>query len=143
MIRIELLHQRVYNFRGMTISDQCMSIENLLDEVVFNQVASSYVDAKETFYTTKELKSLNTDLSIIMVVIDLFWWPTKAALTLWPLRVTASNFSLQYLPWITQQGHKNKGNDQQLKMLLIVKQILLVSTLKMHREQYREYAYWC
>ena len=45
MIRIELLHQRVYNFRGMTISDQCMSIENLLDEVVFNQVASSYVDS--------------------------------------------------------------------------------------------------
>ena len=36
-----------------------------------------------------------------------------------------------------------KGNDHQLKKLLIVKQILLVSTLGNYREQYREDAYPC
>ena len=41
----------------------------------------------------------------------------------------ASNFSLQYHPWMTLQGHKNKGNDHQLKKLLIAQQLLLVSTL--------------
>ena len=30
---------------------------------------------------------------------------------------------------MTQEGHKNKGNDHQPKSLLIVKQILLDSTL--------------
>ena len=48
-----LLHQRVYNFQGMTISDQCMSIQNLFRETSFNPVASSHVE--ETFCTTKEL----------------------------------------------------------------------------------------
>ena len=38
-----------------------------------------------------------------------------------------SNFSLQYHPWITHEGHKNWGNDHQLKKLFI-KQILLDST---------------
>ena len=47
-----------------------------------------------------------------------------------PLEWLASNFSLQDYPWITQPGHENKGNDHQLKKLLIVKQILLVSTLR-------------
>ena len=42
----------------------------------------------------------------------------------------ASNFSLQYHPWMTLQGHKNKGNDHQLEKLLIAQQILLVSTLR-------------
>ena len=37
---------------------------------------------------------------------------------------------------------ENKGNDHQLKKkLLIVKQVLLVSKLKMYREQSGEYAY--
>ena len=40
-MRSESLHQRVYNLQGMTISDQCISIQNLVNEVVFNQVASS------------------------------------------------------------------------------------------------------
>ena len=40
----------------------------------------------------------------------------------------ASNFSIQYPPWITHYGHENKGNDHQLKEFLIVKQILPVST---------------
>ena len=39
-----------------------------------------------------------------------------------------SNFSLQYHPWIKHKGHKNKGNDHQLKKLLIVKQVHFVST---------------
>ena len=38
-------------------------------------------------------------------------------------------FYLQYLHWITDKGHKNKGTDHQLKKILIVKQILTVSTL--------------
>ena len=42
----------------------------------------------------------------------------------WP----ASNFSLQYHLWIKYYGHWNNGNDHQLKKLLIVKQILLIST---------------
>ena len=32
---------------------------------------------------------------------------------------------------------------EQLKKLLTVKQILLVSTLGMYEEQYGEYTYWC
>ena len=36
-----------------------------------------------------------------------------------------------------------KGTDHQLKKLLIVRQILLVRSLEMFREQYAEYAYWC
>ena len=41
----------------------------------------------------------------------------------------------------THQDHENKGNDHQLKKLLIFKQILLVSTLEIYREQCGEYAY--
>ena len=41
----------------------------------------------------------------------------------------ASNFSLQYYPWITHEGHENKENGHQPKKLLIVKQILLISML--------------
>ena len=33
-------------------------------------------------------------------------------------------------PLITHQGHENKGNDHQLKKLLIGKQILLTSTIE-------------
>ena len=36
---------------------------------------------------------------------------------------------LQYCPLIKHLSQKNKGNDHQLKKLLIVKQILLVRTL--------------
>ena len=42
----------------------------------------------------------------------------------------ASNFSLHYQHWIIHQDHENKGNDHQIKKLLIVKQILPVSTLQ-------------
>ena len=42
----------------------------------------------------------------------------------------ASNFSLQHHIWMTPKGHMNKGNDHQLKSLLILKQILLISTLR-------------
>ena len=52
-------------------------------------------------------------------------------LTVWPERQSewlASNFSLQYHPWIKRQGLENKGNDHQLKKLLIIELILLVST---------------
>ena len=37
----------------------------------------------------------------------------------------------------------SQGSSHQLKKLLIVRQILLVRTLEMFREQYGEYAYWC
>ena len=47
-----------------------------------------------------------------------------------PLELPTPNFFLQDHPWIKPQGDKNKGNDHQLKKLLIVKQILLVSTLR-------------
>ena len=49
---------------------------------------------------------------------------------------------MQYLFWIIHEGLKNEGNDHQLKKLLIVNQILLVSTLRMYDEQYGEYSYW-
>ena len=45
-----------------------------------------------------------------------------------PLEWLASNFSLQYHPWITYLGHENNGNDQKLQKLWIVKLILPVST---------------
>ena len=37
-------------------------------------------------------------------------------------------FFWQYHPWIKPEVHENKGNDPLLKKLLIVKQILLIST---------------
>ena len=40
-------------------------------------------------------------------------------------------------------GQWNKGNDHQLKMLLIIKHILLVSTLENYREQCGENAKGC
>ena len=46
-------------------------------------------------------------------------------LTLW----LASIFSSQHYPWLKHYSHENKGNDHQLKELLIVIQILLVSVL--------------
>ena len=52
------------------------------------------------------------------------------SLTLSPLRVISTNFSLQYHPRITNLGYENKGNDHQLKKLLIVKEIHLVSPLR-------------
>ena len=39
----------------------------------------------------------------------------------------ACNFSFQYHTWIKHEGHENKGNDNQLRNLLIIKQILLAS----------------
>ena len=47
----------------------------------------------------------------------------------YPLRVTVSDFSFLYHPWSKHYGQENKGIDHLLKLLLIVKQILLVSTL--------------
>ena len=37
---------------------------------------------------------------------------------------------LPHHPWIKLYDEKNKGNDHQLKKFLIVKQILLISTLE-------------
>ena len=41
----------------------------------------------------------------------------------------ASKYSLQNHPWIKHEGHENKGIDHQPKKLLIVKQMLLVSSM--------------
>ena len=54
----------------------------------------------------------------------------KNFLTLQPWEWQASNFSQHYNPYITHEGHENKGNDHQLNILLIDKQILFVSTLE-------------
>ena len=51
-------------------------------------------------------------------------------LSLTPKSGLALNFSLQYHPWISHQGHKNKRNDHQIKKFLIIKQILPVSILR-------------
>ena len=59
-----------------------------------------------------------------------------------PWEWLASNFSLQDCPWIEHLGYGNKGNDQQLKKFLIVKQILLSRTLGNVKGKYREYTYW-
>ena len=63
-------------------------------------------------------------------------------LALDPYERLASNFSAQYHHWIKHLGHENIGCDHQRK-LLIVKPILLVSTMGNVKKQYREYAYWC
>ena len=44
-----------------------------------------------------------------------------------PQEWLASNFSLWYHLWIKHESHEKRGDDHQLKQLLIVKQILLVS----------------
>ena len=54
----------------------------------------------------------------------------------------ASSFSSQYHSWINHEGHNKKRNDHQAKKLLNFKQILLISTQGMYREQYGEYSYW-
>ena len=46
-----------------------------------------------------------------------------------PQEWLASNFSLLHQLWIKNVGHENGGGDHQLKQLLIVKQILLVSLI--------------
>ena len=48
-------------------------------------------------------------------------------------------FNSQYYPWITHKGHENKETDRQLKKLLIVTQIHLVSALE---NMNGDYAYW-
>ena len=53
-MRSELLHQRVYNFQGMTISDQCMSIQNLLEQVVFKQLGK-FMKQNKLFTLQKNL----------------------------------------------------------------------------------------
>ena len=50
----------------------------------------------------------------------------------WPFQSKewfASNFSLHCYPWIKHSGDQSKGNHHQLRRLLIVKLILLVSSL--------------
>ena len=47
---------------------------------------------------------------------DSKWWP-------------ASNFFLQYHPWITHWGHEKKGSDHTQRKLSIVQQIFLFRTL--------------
>ena len=38
-------------------------------------------------------------------------------------------FSLQYYPWIKDDSHENRGNDHQLRKLLIFQQILLLNII--------------
>ena len=45
-----------------------------------------------------------------------------------PIVTSAYNFLLQYQPWDKFESHK--GNDYQIKQLLVVEQILLISTLE-------------
>ena len=45
----------------------------------------------------------------------------------------------QYQPWIKYYGCKNKGNDQKLNKLLVIRQILLLERKwEMYRDQYGE-----
>ena len=87
----------------------------------------------DLFLGVQQVVSFAVVRYFIEVIWDLFG---KLASLSQPIRLTidpwewlASNFSLQYHPWITRQCHENKGNDHQHKKLLIVKQILLVNTL--------------
>ena len=52
-------------------------------------------------------------------------WPS-----VWPLRVTSIYILLTISPRNRRKGHESKGNDHQLKMFLIVTQILLVSLVR-------------
>ena len=79
------------------------------------------------------------------------WCLLNSRMATWNLFVspltTKSDWHLispyQITPWLKHEGHENKGNDQQLKILLIVKQILLFNTLRNVQRKYGEYAYWC
>ena len=92
---------------------------------------------------------------------SLLWlfWETHVALTLRPIPVEAwiyssfwnfstlcpyewpqCNFSLQHHARVSHKGREIKGNDHQLKNLLILKQILLVSPLgNVKRAEWRIY----
>ena len=47
-----------------------------------------------------------------------------------PFKWPALKFSSHYHTWIKHSGHENEGNDHQQEEVLIVKQILLVSTIE-------------
>ena len=53
--------------------------------------------------------------------------------------LNCTHFNSQYHPWITHKGHENKETDRQLKKLLIVTQIHLISALE---NMNGDYAYW-
>ena len=71
-MRSELLHQMVYNFQDMTISDQCMSIQIFLKRLI--SIKQQAVVSKKLFALQKNFNySILTDLKAIMAVIHLFW----------------------------------------------------------------------
>ena len=68
--------------------------------------------------------------SIRSEILYFYCISSKLAKTVWKRsECLASNFSSQYQPWIKCLGYENKGNDHQLKKVLIVKQILLACTI--------------
>ena len=93
-----------------------------------------------------------SDFNSLSLLVYILWQITQENLVLnqdvilehfnpWEWLVTNSSVSIT--PKQTHWGFRDKGNDHQLKKLLIVKQILLVSTIKMYREQCGGNAYWC
>ena len=60
-----------------------------------------------------------------------------------PLGWLASIFSSQRHRWIKNSSYENKRNDHHLKKIMIMRQILLVSTIGNVLEQYGEYVNWC
>ena len=116
----------------MESSGQKLFISNfLLDFTLLLRNMVQHV--KKTTTTTKKntLISLERFFAMFLLISLL----TKTSLKRLPQHFdhkewVASSFSIQYPPWVTHYGHENKGNDHQLKEFLIVKQILLVSTLR-------------
>ena len=91
------------------------------------------------------------DLCIILAPSSARCWPISIRLSfrssdfttlqiLDPWEWLASDGFLQFHPWLKYHGQWNKENDHQFQMLLIIKQILLVSSLENYREQYGEKA---
>ena len=85
------------------------------------------------------LKSQDLIFNSLSLLVYILWQITQENLVLnqdvilehfnpWEWSVTISPISI--IPKQTHWGYKDKGNDHQLKKLLIVKQILLVSTIK-------------
>ena len=81
--------------------------------------------------------------SLLLVCASQPWsreFPVYSSSSSKPLTPGVTSF--YFLLTISPPSHENKGNDHQLKKLLIVEQILLISIWETFREQYGEYAYW-
>ena len=76
----------------------------LQDKEIFNLVSSALVSLQFAVWVVQQT---HINLSPGQMLYLTQSWLNPSTTESWP----ASDFSLHYLPWIKQEGHKNKGNN--------------------------------